>query len=138
MERKSSARTTCKNMYSINLTNNIMLPTTNLFRIARKPTATIPSSSKKKRTRRKFQPQRKVNKIATLNVTAVEPKNQVRKETNRAQISNSLLKNRRSYKSNKEECLMTPVSSKNVPTSKIADILQEIFFRVLNSSNPCK
>lgn len=115
MERKSSALTTCKNTCNINLTNNIMLPITNLFRIARRPTVTIPSNSQKK-TRRTFQPQRKANRIATHKAIAVEPRNQVRKETNLARISNSLLKYRQSFRSNREECLMTPANFKNVPT----------------------
>lgn len=138
MERKSSALTTCKNTCNISLTNNIMLPITNLFRIDRMPTAIIPSSSKKKTRRRKFQPQRKVNRIATRKATAVEQRNQVRKETNQPQISKSLQRYKQSFRSNREECPTTPANSKNVPTSKIADIQQEIFFLALNNSNPCK
>ena len=138
MERKSSALITWKNTFNISPANSIMITIKNLFRIARRLTAIIPSSSKKKMKREKNQPQRRVNRIATHKFTAVEPMNQVRKEINLGLISNSPRRYKQSFRNSKEECLMIPASSKSVPTLKTADIQQEIFSPVLNSSNPFK
>lgn len=77
MEKKSSVLTTYKNTFSINPASSTMLTITNHFRIALKPTATIPSSLQNKMKIKKIQPQRKVSLITIHKLTAVELGNQV-------------------------------------------------------------